>query len=177
MRDDWEKFNSATHCHVCEKPFALDDNREYAIERSIRGSLSQCSNRYARANKYMRLYDPSKPSSYLMYFDVNNLYGWAMCQLLPYADFQWIDDVTNFNVNVVLDSSTDYILEIDLEYPQYLHNDHADLPSVRRAINCKVNGRTNFLQYYIINSVTSYIIVICSSVLVTVFEFQKFPRL
>ncbi|KYM93653.1 hypothetical protein ALC62_15744 [Cyphomyrmex costatus] len=26
-RDDCEKFNSATHCHVCEKPFAKDDKR------------------------------------------------------------------------------------------------------------------------------------------------------
>jgi len=26
-RDDLEKFNSATHCHVCEKLFAPDDTR------------------------------------------------------------------------------------------------------------------------------------------------------
>ncbi|KYN22673.1 hypothetical protein ALC57_04921, partial [Trachymyrmex cornetzi] len=24
-RDDWEKFNSVSHCHVCEKPFIPDD--------------------------------------------------------------------------------------------------------------------------------------------------------
>ena len=100
------------------------------VERGIRGGLSQCSGRYARANnKYMQSYDSSKSSSYLMYYDVNNLYGWAMCQPLPYAEFRWVDDVTNFDVDAIaLDSPTGYILEVDLEYPQHLHNAHADLP-------------------------------------------------
>ncbi|XP_071576403.1 uncharacterized protein, partial [Temnothorax nylanderi] len=27
-REEWETFRSATQCHICEKPFAPDDNRE-----------------------------------------------------------------------------------------------------------------------------------------------------
>ncbi|KYN29965.1 hypothetical protein ALC57_00581 [Trachymyrmex cornetzi] len=87
------------------------------IERGIRDGLSQCSGRYAQVNnKYMRLYDPSKPSSYLMYYDVNNLYGWAMCQPLPYAEFRWIEDAANFDASAIApDSPTGYILEVDLD--------------------------------------------------------------
>ncbi|XP_067215255.1 uncharacterized protein [Linepithema humile] len=100
------------------------------VERGLRGGLSQCSNRYAAANnKYMSSYDPSEPSSYLMYFDVNNLYGWAMCQPLSYAKFRWVENVENFDVmSVASDSATGYVLEVDLEYPVNLHDAHADLP-------------------------------------------------
>ncbi|XP_014487481.1 PREDICTED: uncharacterized protein LOC106751163 [Dinoponera quadriceps] len=93
------------------------------IERGIRGGLSQCSSRYAQANnKYMQSYDPSKP-------DVNNLYGGAMCQPLPHAEFQWVTDVSTFDVSsIAVDSAIGYILEIVLEYPQHLHDAHVDLP-------------------------------------------------
>ncbi|KAL6417238.1 hypothetical protein ACFW04_012775 [Cataglyphis niger] len=83
---------------------------------------------YGDLECYMQSYDPSKLSSYLIYFDVNNLYGWAMCQPLLYADFRWIDDVTSFDTSsIALDLPTGYILEVDLEYPQHLYDAHFDL--------------------------------------------------
>ncbi|XP_070169332.1 uncharacterized protein [Polyergus mexicanus] len=81
---------------------------------------------YARA---IRSYDPSEPSSYLMYFDINNLYGWAICQSLPYENFRWVDNVTSVDLmSVTSDSPIGYILEVDLAYPSDLHDSHADLP-------------------------------------------------
>jgi len=60
----------------------------------------------------------SKSSSYLMYYDINNLYGWAMCQPMPYAKFQWVKNTTSFDVTTITsDSDIDYLLEVDLEYP------------------------------------------------------------
>ncbi|XP_071650745.1 uncharacterized protein [Temnothorax longispinosus] len=100
------------------------------VERGIRGGLSQCSLRYARSNnRHVPTYDSSQPTTYLMYYDVNNLYGWAMSKSLPYANFQWLDDPENFEVTTVpADSDVGYILEVDLEYPRDLHDVHADLP-------------------------------------------------
>ena len=45
----------------------------------------------------MKDYDENKESSYLKYWDVNNLYGWEMSQNLPLNNFEWIEDNSKFN--------------------------------------------------------------------------------
>ena len=45
----------------------------------------------------MKNYDKSKESSYIQYFDANNLYGWAMSQKLPINGLKWIKDVTEID--------------------------------------------------------------------------------
>uniref|UniRef100_A0ABD2VS85 DNA-directed DNA polymerase n=1 Tax=Trichogramma kaykai TaxID=54128 RepID=A0ABD2VS85_9HYME len=98
------------------------------IEKGIRGGVSQCCCRYSEANnRYMgNEYDPTKEDVYLMYYDINNLYGWAMVQSLPYGDFQW-DDTPDY-LTLPEDSEHGYILEVDLEYPEEIHDSHKDLP-------------------------------------------------
>lgn len=46
------------------------------VERGIQGGISMVSKRYRKANNLLVLdYNPSKPNSYIMYLDPNNLYG------------------------------------------------------------------------------------------------------
>ncbi|XP_050513837.1 uncharacterized protein LOC126889531 [Diabrotica virgifera virgifera] len=112
----------------CKLELLQDIDKIMFIEKSIRGGISQVSNRYSEANnKYMPSYDSSKPSKYVVYLDVNNLYGWAMSQCLPYAKFEWVD--TNIDVlSIPDDGDTGYILQVDLEYPEHLHDLHKDFP-------------------------------------------------
>ena len=79
-------------------------------------------------NKYVGDYDSIKESNYLMYLNVNNLYGYAMSQYLLYKNFKWLDNWDNFNLTTVEeDSELGYILEVDLEYSTLLHDHHSDL--------------------------------------------------
>jgi len=102
------------------------------IEDGLRGGISMISNRYAKANNpYIQNYDPSLPNNYITYLDANNLYGWAMSQPLPTHDFAWLTDeeIEEFDVTEIPEDSEDgYILEVDLEYPQELHDSHSDYP-------------------------------------------------
>ena len=100
------------------------------VERGIRGGISQCSNRYCRANNpYVTDYNPTEDTTYLMYYDVNNLYGSVMMQHLLYGGFEWVDNVEqDFPWNVADDSEIGYILEVDLDYPQHIPDSYKDLP-------------------------------------------------
>ena len=99
------------------------------FENSIRGGLTQASMRYAKANNEKTLdYDPIKPKSWLIYQDCNNLYGWAMSQYMPYGDFKWVDPKLDGLDVLTPTSDVGRVYEVDVSYPQHLHNKHNDLP-------------------------------------------------
>jgi len=57
------------------------------MEKDLRGGVCMVSKRFDKANNPQCLeYDRTKPNSWITYLDANNLYGWAMKQLLPVGD-------------------------------------------------------------------------------------------
>ena len=118
-----------------------DSDMLLMIEKGIRGGISIISNRYGEANnKYMKDYDKTKPSKFLMYLDANNLYGWAMSQKLPVHSFKWMSNKEMENIfnNQIVQvwEKTPCILEVDLEYPEELHDLHNDYPLCPERVEC-----------------------------------------
>ena len=130
------------------------------VEKGIRGGICHTINRYAKANnKYMKNYDKNITSSYLMYLDSNNLYGWGMSQKLPVNSFRWIKKLSKFNIdfinNYYENSDKRYIFEVDIEYPKNLFNIHKDLPFLaeRKKIEkckklvCNIHDKENYVVH------------------------------
>ena len=118
-----------------------DVDKLLMIEKGIRGGISIISNRYGKANnKYMKDFNNSEPSKYLTYLDANNLYGWAMKQKLPTHKFEWMTnkEIENIFNNQIVQvwEKTPCILEVDLEYPEELHDRHNDYPLCPERVEC-----------------------------------------
>jgi hypothetical protein len=115
-----------------ELELITDPEMKLFVSSSIRGGISVISHRHAVANNiYLDNYDNTVEPSYIVYLDSNNLYGKSMSFALPYANFKFLSDgeILNLNyMNVAEDSKVRYMLEVDLHYPEHLHDLHNDYP-------------------------------------------------
>ena len=120
------------------------------IEKGLRGGISYIANRYGEANnKYMKEYDEKAPSKYIMYLDANNLYGWAMSQYLPTGGFRWMTKKQIDKTNLALYkeySKKGLILEVDLEYPNELHNLHNNYPLAPEKVKVTENMLSDYCK-------------------------------
>ena len=78
----------------------------------------------------MKDHDKNEESSYIQYWDVYNLYNWAMSQKLPVNNFEWIKDTPQFNEDFIKNyngkSDEGHFLEVDVQYLEKLHEHHND---------------------------------------------------
>ena len=118
------------------------------VEKGIRGGISVITHKHAKANiPYVPGYDTSKPSNYQMYFDANNIYGWAISQGLPERGFAWVDEPEPVDcMTVSEDAETGYILEVDLEYPAEIHDQYNDYPMALEKRTVQINDLSEYSQ-------------------------------
>ena len=96
------------------------------VEKGIRGGICHAAHWYAKANnKHVKDYNKNK-ESYLNYWDVNDLYEWAMSQKLPVNNFEWIEETSRFNEDFLKnfndESDEGYFLEMIFNIPRKYMN-------------------------------------------------------
>ena len=140
-----------------ELELLTDNDMLNMFEKGIRAGMCQASYRYAKANnKYIKNYDKNRESSYLEYFDANNLYGFPMSKKLPVDGFKWVDDLSiltkDFIKNYDEEGDTGYLFVVDEEYPKNVHKLHSDLhflsermkTNKRDKLVCNLNDQENY---------------------------------
>ena len=76
------------------------------VGKGTRGGICHSVYRYARANnKYIKNYNKNKESSYIQYWNANNLYGLAKPQKLPVSNFEWIKDTSQTKLKRIFSRS------------------------------------------------------------------------
>ena len=107
----------------------------------------------------MRNHDKNKESTFLVYDDASNLYGFAMCKKLPVDGFKWFDNLSIFTQDFIKkydeEDDTGYLFVVDVEYPKNLHKLHSDLPFLpeRMKINkctklvCSTENKENYVVH------------------------------
>ena len=105
-----------------------DRDKYMFFEQGMREGVSYINKRYSEASKNVSI----------LYLDMNNLYGCAMSQYLPISNFKLVKNIHKIEeklMNIKNNCSDGYVLEVDLEYPQELHDIHNDYPLAPEKIN------------------------------------------
>lgn len=115
-------FDSMLKITKCKLDLPTDINMVQFIENGIRGGVSFINTRYLTCkNKKEKIH----------YIDANNLYGHAQMSNLPYQKFSWLKKSEIAKIdwkNIETESNVGYILEVDLIYPENLHETHSNFP-------------------------------------------------
>ncbi len=121
--------------------------------------MCQVSNRYAKSSSYTSTQESDVLAdafadyfqketakldqgldTYIWYYDVNNLYGAAMMKPLPLEEYVWEKvegNILKKILNIPDDAPKGYYLEVDISYPEHLHDLHKDLPLAPELLKLK----------------------------------------
>ena len=129
----------------------IDPDKYMFFEQGIRGEISDINKRHSEASENVNIF----------YFVMSNLYGCTWSQYLPTCNFKYVKNIDRIEeklMRIKNNSSTRYILEVDLEYPKDLYDIHNDYPLVPE----KINIQKEWLSNYCLNIANTHNITIGS---------------
>jgi hypothetical protein len=139
----------------------LDDIEMYQFFNSgIRGGICQSTIKNIKANhEFLENYNPSIEKNYPIMLDVNNQYGKVLQGNLPLNNFRFLDSasIENFDLNgAENDQNTGYVLEVDIDYPNEIHDKHNFFPFLPK--NEKIPNSNDTKLLLTLENKTKYII-------------------
>ena len=129
----------------------LGDLEMYTFfERGIRGGMTFVNKHLVR-NERITL-NNEELTQHLAYIDQNNLYGNALRKPLPHSEFSWVEDLSGFTRDFILNLDEEgewgYTLEVDLGYPEQLHHSTADFPLAPESGHITSDMFSNFMESF-----------------------------
>ena len=101
------------------------------FERGIRvGIIGVGELRHFTANNpHLNSFDPNEKTTFGAFFAVTSPYAGTMQKMVPLGNYKWNSVITRDQILGTLeDSNVGYCVQVDLKYPQHLHDSHNGLP-------------------------------------------------
>ena len=123
MSSSLEKYQSEIRS-IYGYPYVISVRKRYQ-KRNIH-AIHQL---YVKANnKYVEYYNKNKEWSDLKYWDVSNIYGWAMSQKLPSGNFNWVKETSEINEDFKKGGNDERTFFLHVRYPENIYDLNNDLP-------------------------------------------------
>ena len=130
-----------------------DPNMHLFFDKGMRGGASQVATPWAQANHegIEEKFNKEFKRAYIVMFDCNNQYGWAMSEFLPTGGFKWFkmkSESLQYWRNFILQQNdcqeNGFFFEVDLEYPEHLHDNHDQYPLAPEHLEIKEEMLSEF---------------------------------
>ena len=108
-----------------------DVDRLLFFERGIRGGINGVGElrHFTANNPHLNTFDPSQKTTFGAFYDVTSLYAGTRQKMMPRGNYRWNSEITvKQTLETPETSKKGYFVEMDLRYPQHLHDLHNGLP-------------------------------------------------
>ena len=101
------------------------------FERRVRGGINGVRDwrHFTANNAHLDNFDPRQKATFGAFYDATSLYAGKMQKMMPLDNYKWNSEITIGQILQTSEiSNVGYVVEVDLKYPQFLHDLHNGQP-------------------------------------------------